>query len=186
VTEAEWLAETDPEKMLKFLRFKCGVRKVRLLTAACHRQKWHHLNEQSSKAVEAAEELANNRAAIAAKGLREAKMDADAAAYAAWREVGSSPAPDTQVGLLRDVFGNPFRPATIAPTWQTPTVVTLSQAAYDNRTLPAGTLDPARLAVLADALEEADCTDGDLLGHLRGPGPHVRGCWAVDLLLGKE
>jgi hypothetical protein len=52
--------------------------------------------------------------------------------------------------------------------------------------LPAGQLDPTRLAVLADAVEEAGCTDADLLGHLRGPGPHVRGCWAVDLLLGKE
>jgi hypothetical protein len=46
-------------------------------------------------------------------------------------------------------------------------------------------LDTVRLAVLADALEEAGCADPDLLGHLRGPGPHVRGCWAVDLLLGK-
>ena len=54
-----------------------------------------------------------------------------------------------------------------------------------NRSLPAGTLDPARLAVLADALEDAGCTDAGLLGHLRGPGPHVRGCWAVDLLIGK-
>jgi hypothetical protein len=49
-----------------------------------------------------------------------------------------------------------------------------------------GTLDPARLTVLADALEDAGCTDADLLGHLRSPGPHVRGCWAVDLVLGKE
>jgi hypothetical protein len=43
-----------------------------------------------------------------------------------------------------------------------------------------------RLAVLADALEEAGCADADILSHLRGPGPHVRGCWVVDLLLGKE
>ena len=47
-------------------------------------------------------------------------------------------------------------------------------------------LDPDRLAVLADALEEAGCDNADLLSHLRGPGPHVRGCWALDLLLGKE
>jgi hypothetical protein len=52
--------------------------------------------------------------------------------------------------------------------------------------MPSGHLDPARLAVLADALEDAGCADADLLGHLRGPGPHIRGCWAVDLLLGKE
>ena len=52
--------------------------------------------------------------------------------------------------------------------------------------MPAGTLDNTRLAVLADALEEAGCTEADILGHLRGPGPHVRGCWVVDLILGKE
>jgi hypothetical protein len=88
---------------------------------------------------------------------------------------------------LRDIFGPlPFRPVSINPTWLTPTVTNLAQAAYDNRILPAGTLDAARLAVLADALLDAGCTDTDILRHLRGPGPHVRGCWAVDLLLAKE
>jgi len=62
----------------------------------------------------------------------------------------------------------------------------LAQAAYDQRELPSGTLDPARFAVLADALDEVGCADADILGHLRGPGPHVRGCWALDLCLGKE
>jgi hypothetical protein len=88
--------------------------------------------------------------------------------------------------LLRCVVGNPFRPVFISSAWQSPQVVALAQAAYDGRELPAGTLDIARLAVLADALEEAGCDHSDLLRHLRGPGPHVRGCWAVDLLLGKE
>jgi hypothetical protein len=58
--------------------------------------------------------------------------------------------------------------------------------AYEERRLPEGTLDPARLAVLADALEDAGCTEIELLGHLRGPGPHVRGCWALDLVLSKS
>ena len=88
--------------------------------------------------------------------------------------------------LLQEVFGNPFRPVTASPSWLTPQVVALAQAAYDERELPAGTLDPTRLAVLADALEEAGCTDQAILDHLRGPGPHVRGCWVVDLLLGKS
>jgi hypothetical protein len=52
--------------------------------------------------------------------------------------------------------------------------------------LPAGTLDSARLAVLTDALEEAGCDNADLLAHLHSNGPHVRGCWVVDLILGKE
>ena len=62
----------------------------------------------------------------------------------------------------------------------------LAQAAYDQRELPSGTLDTARFVVLADGLEEVGCADADILGHLRGPGPHVRGCWALDLLLGKQ
>jgi hypothetical protein len=87
--------------------------------------------------------------------------------------------------LLRDIVGNPFRPVPINPAWQTPTVVALAQAAYDNRILPAGTLEPARLAVLADALEEAGCDNADILTHLRQAGEHVRGCWPIDLLLGR-
>jgi hypothetical protein len=71
-------------------------------------------------------------------------------------------------------------------TWNDGLVVRLAQAAYEERSLPEGTLDNARLAVLADALEEAGCTDDGLLGHLRGPGPHVRGCHAVDLLAGRS
>jgi hypothetical protein len=91
-----------------------------------------------------------------------------------------------QAKVLRDIFDNPFRPVSVSPAWQTAEVVALAEAAYDGRELPAGTLDLARLAVLADALEEAGCDQADLLGHLRGPGPHVRGCWAVDLILGKS
>jgi hypothetical protein len=91
-----------------------------------------------------------------------------------------------QAALLRDIAGNPFRPVAVSPAWQTPQVVALAQTAYEERALPSGELDPARLAVLADALEDAGCTNRDILNHLRGPGPHVRGCWAVDLLLGKS
>jgi len=88
-------------------------------------------------------------------------------------------------GYLRDVFGNPFRPVAGDPAWLTPTVVSLARAAYDERLLLSGELDRDRLLILADALEEAGCTNPSLLGHLRGSGPHVLGCWAVDLLLGK-
>jgi hypothetical protein len=87
--------------------------------------------------------------------------------------------------LLRCVFGNPFRPAALDPAWLTVSVTALARAAYDERHLPSGHLDQQRLAVLADAVEEADCSDDEILVHLRGPGPHVRGCFAVDLLLGK-
>jgi hypothetical protein len=90
---------------------------------------------------------------------------------------------------LRELLGTPFRPVTISPavlTWNDAVVVRLAQAAYEERQLSTGTLDDSRLAVLADALEEAGCTSEEILSHLRGPGPHVRGCWAVDLCLGKS
>jgi hypothetical protein len=94
-----------------------------------------------------------------------------------------------QAALLRDLWGNPFRPVALDPAWlawNSGTVRRLAEAAYQDRVLPDGTLLPDRLAVLADALEEAGCGEVALLDHLRGPGPHVRGCWAVDLLLGKS
>jgi hypothetical protein len=94
-----------------------------------------------------------------------------------------------QVPLLRCLFGNPFRPAALNPAWLAwngGAVGGLAQAAYEERDPERGALDPARLAILADALEEAGCTDADLLGHLRGPGLHFRGCWPVDLLTGRS
>ena len=91
-----------------------------------------------------------------------------------------------QCDLLRDLFGNPFGPVDLVPGWVTRDGRARARSAYEGRALPEGTLDPARMAVLADALEDAGCDHADLLGHLRGPGPHVRGCWALDLVLGKE
>jgi hypothetical protein len=93
---------------------------------------------------------------------------------------------EAQAELLREILGNPFRPVVIDPVWRTTAVLALAQAAYENRTLPAGTLEPDRLAVLADALEDAGCDNAELLEHLRGPGPHVRGCWPVDAILGRS
>src|SRR5262249_36585376 len=80
--------------------------------------------------------------------------------------------------LLREVFGNALLEAWLDPLWLTPTVVSLAQAAYEER-LPSFDLDPVRLGILADALEDGGCTDEVILAHLRSPGPHVRGCWAM-------
>jgi hypothetical protein len=88
--------------------------------------------------------------------------------------------------LVREIFGNPFCPVRFEPRWRTIAVSRLAQTAYDKRVLPQGHLDPARLAILADALVEAGCDNEDILGHLRGPGPHVRGCHVLDLILDKE
>jgi hypothetical protein len=86
-----------------------------------------------------------------------------------------------QAALLRDLLGNPFRPAAVNPAWldwQDGAPVRMAQAIYDGGRF-------GDLPVLADALEEAGCTDPDILGHCRGPGPHARGCWVVDALLAK-
>jgi hypothetical protein len=92
-----------------------------------------------------------------------------------------------QCAFLRDISGKLFASVSFDPPWRTPVVVTLAQAAYDERILPSGHLDPDRLAVLADALEDAGCDNADIISHLRGPsGPHVRGCFVLDLLLDKK
>ena len=83
-----------------------------------------------------------------------------------------------QAVLVREVFGNPFYPAAFDPDWRTAAAVALARTIYTDRTWD-------RLPVLADALEDAGCDDAAVLGHLRGSGPHVRGCWVVDGVLGK-
>jgi hypothetical protein len=86
---------------------------------------------------------------------------------------------EAQTELLRCIFGNPVQPIALDSFWRTPTVAVLAEAIYTERSFD-------RLPILADALEEAGCTDAAILEHCRGPGPHVRGCWVVDLILGKE
>jgi hypothetical protein len=87
---------------------------------------------------------------------------------------------------LRDIFGFVFHEGAVSPTCRSPTVLSLAEMAYQERDLPVGHLALERLAVLADALEEAGCADPALLEHLRLPGPHVRGCWALDAVLTRE
>jgi hypothetical protein len=97
---------------------------------------------------------------------------------------------EVQGSLLRDIFGSPFRPRpVVAPcvlTWRDGLIVRIAEGVYEHRVLPSGHFDEGRVAVLADALEDAGCQDAEILGHLRGPGPHVRGCYIVDLILGNE
>jgi hypothetical protein len=90
-----------------------------------------------------------------------------------------------QAQLLRDIFGNPFQPLASDPAWLTALVRDLAAAAYEQRCPPGGMLDSTRLGVLADALEDAGCTEQAVLAHLRGTGPHVRGCHVLDALLGR-
>lgn len=83
-----------------------------------------------------------------------------------------------QAAILRDIAGNPFHPVALEPAWQTGNAVGLAQSIYQQRAFD-------RLPILADAVEEAGCTNPAVLDHCRAPGHHVRGCWVVDLVLGK-
>ena len=203
MTEAEWVACTDPTPMLGFLWGNASDRKLRLSAAACSRRGWGRISAPGRAAVEVAEAFADGLAGPAElRAARQACKFAggDAAWYAAASraaiaarnaalsaQAGADPTPEraAQAALLRCVFGNPFRPVTLDPALRTPTVVALAQAAYDERQLPAGTLDAQRLAVLVDALEEAGA-DPAIVGHLRSDGPHVRGCWALDLVIDRQ
>jgi hypothetical protein len=81
--------------------------------------------------------------------------------------------------LLHELFGNPFQPVRIDPSWRTPDAMALAKviAARDEFDI---------LPVLGDALEEAGCSSEAVLGHCRAAGTHLPGCWLIDLLLGKE
>jgi hypothetical protein len=84
-----------------------------------------------------------------------------------------------QTKLLREIFGDPFRPLSVDPSWLTLHVVELAQTIYDDRGFD-------RMPALADALEMAGCDNRDTLAHCRCPEPHFRGCWLLDSILGKE
>jgi hypothetical protein len=229
MTEAEWLACKDPDKMLEFLRGKASDRKLRLFAcASCSLRHGKHFRtipvevggDPGQKAIQVAElyadGLASSHEAEAAE--REASdygyrfndetfgfTEASAAYWAAaglLRESASmmSACPVTfpsdteemraaQAALFREVFGLlPFRPVTLDPawlTWKDGTIPKLAQTIYEDQELPSGHLDLDRLAVLGDALEDSGCSEPDILGHCRGPGSHVRGCWVIDLILGK-
>jgi hypothetical protein len=219
MTEAEWLACTDPQKMLEFLRGKASDRKLRLFAVSCCRRIWHLFTEMPSRrAVEEAERYADGAASreeLEAAGRplryqpgialhRQAPKNTSAAAlWAGWtplitwtdlhdavgrsagyaaRAKGSGKGQrGAQAALLRDLVGPlPFRPVAVNPawlTWNDGTVARLAKGIYEGHRF-------ADLPILADALEEAGCTDADILAHLRGPGPHVLGCWVLDAILG--
>jgi hypothetical protein len=134
----------------------------------------------------AAQGIANAALACASRyGLTEFKLIrcVEEAAWAAdWSGLSSKRKEGlAQCHLLRDVAGNPFRPATVDPSvprWKNGLLAGMAQAIYDEKRF-------GDLPILADALEEAGCDNADILGHCRGPGPHCRGCFVVDALLGK-
>ena len=191
-------------------------RKLGLFAVACCRRVWPHFrDDRCRQAVELAERylegLATSeemRAVCAAVRPLATSYDDDGAACAAahladvpWGKLGAqevaeaaawAPHADTtfdqevfdrdwraQAELLREVFGNPFREVRFDPAWRTPESVGLAEEVYRRRWFEG-------LPALAESLEQAGCDNAEVLRHCRRQGGHVRGCWAVDLLLGKE
>lgn len=126
---------------------------------------------------------------VSARQLRRAQLATDEDAlhwafdvdvYAYLVENALRALPDRASGeampVIRDIF--PATCVKVPKRWRTSTVLAVARGAYDDRAFD-------RLPVLADALEDAGCDSEPLLAHLRGPGPHVRGCWALDAVLGK-
>ncbi|HXG10604.1 MAG TPA: hypothetical protein VNK04_12655 [Gemmataceae bacterium] len=216
MTEAEWLVCTDPAAMLGVLRTRADDRKLRLFAVACCRRFWRWLDGRpSGKAVEVAERFADGRATIAELEAARADAQADvweflakaalittreqseilSDRFIAWltegavgwipfaaRPTGRIAVRETVCRIVRDVFGNPFRPVHVDwswLTWNDSTIRKIAQAIYDERRFED-------MPLLADALEEAGCDNADILAHCRRPGEHVRGCWVIDLLLGKQ
>lgn len=215
MTEQDWLACDDPMLMLDHHQWVTGPwpnpftsdRKLRLFACACCRQIWHLLtDERSRRAVEAAEQFADRPdffslelfdAGVNAPGNTSPSPSVLTQDLLAWgttlknyaivRELifWFNQSPEQALPgahLLRDIVGNPFRPVVIKPLACSRDMlhrcVSLAQAIYDDR-------DFALMPILADALEEAGCQQEEILRHCREPGTHVRGCWCVDLLLGK-
>ena len=247
MTEAEWLACTDPQPMLVILRRKASDRKVRLFAVACCRRIWSSLErEEFRDAVRKAESFADGladraemlqaheraraifaklhgrdngpAAALTASGfpgppksfwqrvadaldnpwwedefdkgdpLAPALVTARHAARAAADLQGQKhvlDAPATiaehreQTALVRCLFGNPFRPRAVCAAGLTQEVRALAHSIYAERAFD-------RMPLLADALEASGRTNADLIEHCRSGREHARGCWVVDLLLGKE
>jgi hypothetical protein len=213
MTEAEWLACGDPHLMVEFVRGKGSHRKLRLFAAYSFRSLLYLLPDpRQHRAVDTLEQMAEGTASV--RDRQEAVRDTRLA-LPAYSQPGDEPADDPyfvalmlfrefrsssvgthawaatagvadsgtvrreQCELLRDIFGNPFRPVPFDPRWRTTDALGLARGICEDRAFD-------RLPLLADALMDAGCDSAALLDHCRGPGPHVRGCWVVDLVLGKE
>jgi hypothetical protein len=216
VTEAEWLACEDPEAILVFLNGRGTDRKQLLAAIHASRSCGHDLPSSALRtSLTICEREADGRSTPSELSrlvhVLLPRLDALRAEYPTGtgrdtmfsalllvdalmtRAGGLNPNSDINLTVrciippereeythvLRDIFGNPFRPVTFSPDWRTDTAVTLARQMYESR-------DFSTMPILADALQDAGCDSADILNHCRGPGPHVRGCWVVDLVLGKE
>jgi hypothetical protein len=207
MTEADWLAGTSPDPMLEYLSTHGSDRKLRLFACACARRHWDLLPDDSCRrAVEVSECFADDgathaeleRSWQAAARLAEASLQRlsrwdmlaaaraearDAARGGAWAaahnvtaDLATPAERRAECDLLREIFGNPFQPLAITHHHRPPDVLSLATEIYQQRSFD-------RLPALADTMERAGCTVAAVLAHFRTAVGHVRGCWALDLVL---
>ena len=208
MNEAEWFRPIDLTDALGFVCEGLSPRRQRLFGCACARTSPAFSDSQSfHAAILLAERIADGEPVPAnelcqhpnspglgtrfsfkgrwyfgeACGLHEPTVDLNYAIHSIlWTTKSRRYCNElTFLQLLREIVGNPFRPVAFDPRWQTSDTVGLAQAIYEDRAFE-------RLPILADALMDAGCEDEQIISHCRGEGPHVRGCWVVDLVLGKE
>lgn len=178
MSEQEWLACRDPYAMLESLHHlgKIDRRKLGLFFAVCCSRIPPSIAVERSRMTVDTDWDDDIDDPLA---LTNARFHLFCAVAEAIRGIPEWEHPPLAL-LLQDIVGPlPFRPVAIATSCLTPYVVVIARGIYEDRAF-------YRLTSLADALEEAGCTDADILGHLRGPRPHVRGCWPVDRILGKS
>jgi hypothetical protein len=202
MTAETWAASSDFWAMLEHARPSASFRKLRLFACACCRHFFGgRMSEKVRRAVEAAELYADDRIGkaelVAARAGVKRRFGSQHPIIAAWWATHGRPREaafalpwetfnarrDPAVGkalcdLLREVLGNLPRPVTLAPAWLTPDVRALAHGIYEGRAFE-------RLPILGDALEDAGCTDEEILAHLHSGGEHFRACWALDAVLGK-
>jgi hypothetical protein len=211
MNEQKWLSADTLMPLLKIIRRRMSPRKRILLATAICRSIARLLDPRCLQALEMAEECVDgrlnqmNEARELANAARRDYVVLNPQVAEAYQAVEDALHPDTfllacqeakeaagdfdehcwldSIAIARCIAGNPFRPFRLDSAFRTSTVLAIARAAYDQRAMPSGELDNARLAILADALEEAGVSDQNVLRHLRGPGPHVRGCFAVDAIL---
>jgi hypothetical protein len=188
MTEAEWLTGTDPKALVKFVVKTTSERKLRLFALAVCVASWRGVGPKRREMHAVTEAFADGIGSVREVCRRWGNSCHERPARWAVSvlQTKSAAQKKLRLALARCVFGNPFRPVRLDRGSISTTIKALAQAAYEERHPSRKELDPTRLAILADALEEASCTDRDILDHLRSPGPHVRGCWALDLLTCRE
>ena len=185
MTEAEWNACADPTLMLEFLRGKASDRKLQLFCCACCLgNEIAQDDDEPNQApyletLDWVDEQHRPMPAFWREGTWWPQMPFDWAKRCSRDDDLHDLPPSTKTDLLRCIFGNPFHPITHDPTWLTSTVQQLANSIYQDRAFDF-------LPILADALEDAGCTNASILEHCRSESEHVRGCWALDLVLGKE